>query len=325
MDREVLLSLFRTMLKIRHFEKRVERLFLDGEIPGFVHLYIGEEAIAAGVCANLRKDDYITSTHRGHGHTIAKGADLKPMMAELFGKATGYCHGKGGSMHIADFSIGMLGANGVVGGGIPLAVGAALASKVKGSKQVAVAFFSDGATNRGTFHEGLNMASIWKLPVVFVCENNQWASTASSKEMLSVEDVAQRASAYAIPGITADGNDVLEVHRLSREAIERARNGDGPTLLEFKTFRIKGHFVGDPELYRRKEEVEEWMKKEPIERFKKYLYENGYLAKEDEQLIENSILNEIEEAVEFARSSPFPVPEDALTDLFVDDRGYDYY
>ena len=325
MDREVLLSLFRTMLKIRHFEKRVERLFLDGEIPGFVHLYIGEEAIAAGVCANLRKDDYITSTHRGHGHTIAKGADLKPMMAELFGKATGYCHGKGGSMHIADFSIGMLGANGVVGGGIPLAVGAALASKVKSSKQVAVAFFSDGATNRGTFHEGLNMASIWKLPVVFVCENNQWASTASSKEMLSVKDVAQRASAYAIPGITADGNDVLEVHRLSREAIERARNGDGPTLLEFKTFRIKGHFVGDPELYRRKEEVEEWMKKEPIERFKKYLYENGYLAKEDEQLIENSILNEIEEAVEFARSSPFPVPEDALTDLFVDDRGYDYY
>ncbi|MCD6419575.1 MAG: pyruvate dehydrogenase (acetyl-transferring) E1 component subunit alpha, partial [Synergistetes bacterium] len=182
-----------------------------------------------------------------------------------------------------------------------------------------------GATNRGTFHEGLNMASIWKLPVVFVCENNQWASTASSKEMLSVKDVAQRASAYAIPGITADGNDVLEVHRLSKEAIERVRDGDGPTLLEFKTFRIKGHFVGDPELYRTKEEVEEWMKKEPIERFKKYLYENGYLTKEDEQLIENSILNEIEEAVEFARSSPFPAPEDALTDLFVDDRGYDYY
>ncbi len=325
MEKGVLLSLFRTMLKIRHFEERVERLFLDGEIPGFVHLYIGEEAIATGVCANLRKDDYITSTHRGHGHTIAKGADLKPMMAELFGRSTGYCRGKGGSMHIADFSIGMLGANGVVGGGIPLAVGAALASKVKGSDQVTVAFFSDGATNRGTFHEGLNMASIWKLPVVFVCENNQWASTASSKEMLSVKDVAQRASAYGMPGFTADGNDVLEVYRLSKEAIDRARAGDGPTLLEFKTFRIKGHFVGDPELYRTKEEVVKWMEMEPIGRFKKYLYENGYLTKEEEEFIENSILNEIEEAVSFARSSPFPEPRDALTDLFVDDRGYDYY
>ena len=256
-SKEQLLDFYRTMYTIRRFEENVNNLFLAGEIPGFVHLYIGEEAIATGMMANLSPKDYITSTHRGHGHTIAKGADLNRMMAEIFGKSTGYCKGKGGSMHIADFSIGMLGANGVVGGGYNLAVGAGLAAKLSGTDQVSVCFFGDGASNRGTFHEGMNMAAAWKLPVVFVCENNQWASTTPYRTTTSVENISDRAIGYGIPGVVVDGNDVFAVYEAAQAAVERARDGGGPTLLEAKTYRIKGHFVGDPEMYRTKEEVQD--------------------------------------------------------------------
>ncbi|KUK13865.1 MAG: thiamine pyrophosphate-dependent dehydrogenase E1 component subunit alpha [Synergistetes bacterium] len=320
-----LLNLYETMVKIRLFDTKAEELFLQSKIPGFIHSYVGEEAIATGVSANLRPDDYITSTHRGHGHMIAKGADLKLMMAELYGKRTGYCKGKGGSMHIMDFSLGVLGANGVVGGGIPIAVGAGMAIKlIKKTDQVVVCYFGDGASNRGTFHEGLNWASIYKLPVIFVCENNMYASTAYMPETTSVLDISARASGYSIPGITVDGNDVLAVYEAAKEAIERARKGGGPTLIEAKTYRLKGHFVGDPELYRSKEEVQKFWEKEPIGRFERKLFEEGILSEEKKREIWTKIEKELEEAIRFAEESDFPPPEDALTDLFVDDRGYDY-
>lgn len=316
--REQLLDFYETMVKIRFFEERVEKLFLAGEIPGFVHLYIGEEAIATGVCANLRKDDYIESTHRGHGHTLAKGADLNGAMAEIFGKATGLCKGKGGSMHIADFSVGMLGANGVVGGGFNLAVGAALANKMKGQDNVAVVFFGDGASNRGTFHEAANMASAWKLPVIFLNENNEWASTTPTSSLTSVKNISDRAVGYDMPGITIDGNDVFKVYETVKEAVERARQGGGPTLIECKTYRIKGHFVGDPEMYRTKEEVQSRFEKDdPIKNFEKKVLAEGLLTKADLSNIDEKVLKAIEEAIEFARQSPYPDPSELYTDLYV--------
>lgn len=316
--REQLLDFYETMVKIRFFEERVEKLFLAGEIPGFVHLYIGEEAIATGVCANLRKDDYIESTHRGHGHTLAKGADLNGAMAEIFGKATGLCKGKGGSMHIADFSVGMLGANGVVGGGFNLAVGAALANKMKGQDNVAVVFFGDGASNRGTFHEAANMASAWKLPVIFLNENNEWASTTPTSSLTSVKNISDRAVGYDMPGITINGNDVFKVYETVKEAVERARQGGGPTLIECKTYRIKGHFVGDPEMYRTKEEVQSrFGKDDPIKNFEKKVLAEGLLTKADLSNIEEKVLKAIEEAIEFARQSPYPDPSELYTDLYV--------
>lgn len=316
--REQLLDFYETMVKIRFFEERVEKLFLAGEIPGFVHLYIGEEAIATGVCANLRKDDYIESTHRGHGHTLAKGADLKGAMAEIFGKATGLCKGKGGSMHIADFSVGMLGANGVVGGGYNLAVGAALANKMKGQDNVAVVFFGDGASNRGTFHEAANMASVWKLPVIFLNENNEWASTTPTSTLTSVKNISDRAVGYDMPGITINGNDVFKVYETVKEAVERARQGGGPTLIECKTYRIKGHFVGDPEMYRTKEEVQaRFEKDDPIRNFEKKVLAEGLLTKADLSNIDEKVLKAIEEAIEFARQSPYPDPSELYTDLYV--------
>ena len=278
-DEELLCRLYRTMVTIRFFEQTVEKHFLAGEIPGFVHLYIGEEAIATGVCANLTPDDYIASTHRGHGHSIAKGADVSRMMAEIFGKKTGYCKGKGGSMHIADFSVGMLGANGVVGGSFAIATGAALATKMLEQKRVAVAFFGDGASNRGTFHESANLASIWKLPVIFLCENNQYASTTPYRSSTSVEDIADRARGYGMPGVVVDGNDVFAVYEAAKAAVERARGGGGPSLVEAKTYRIKGHFVGDPELYRSKEEVQEiFAKTDPISQFERQVSSEGSLS-----------------------------------------------
>lgn len=316
--REQLLDFYETMVKIRFFEERVEKLFLAGEIPGFVHLYIGEEAIATGVCANLRKDDYIESTHRGHGHTLAKGADLNGAMAEIFGKSTGLCKGKGGSMHIADFSVGMLGANGVVGGGFNLAVGAALANKMKKSDNVAVVFFGDGASNRGTFHEAANMASVWKLPVIFLNENNEWASTTPTSSLTSVKNISDRAVGYDMPGITIDGNDVFKVYETVKEAVERARQGGGPTLIECKTYRIKGHFVGDPEMYRTKEEVHaRYEKDDPIKNFEKKVLAEGRLSKTDLNNVEQKVLKAIEEAIEFARQSPYPDPSELYTDLYV--------
>ncbi|HRV99751.1 MAG TPA: thiamine pyrophosphate-dependent dehydrogenase E1 component subunit alpha, partial [Aminobacteriaceae bacterium] len=233
-EKDLLGYFYKTMVTIRSFEQMIEKFFLEGEIPGFVHLYIGEEAIATGVMANLRKTDYIQSTHRGHGHTIAKGADLKRMMAELFGKSTGSCKGKGGSMHIADFSVGMLGANGIVGGGFTMATGAALAHKMQKTDGVAVTFFGDGASNRGTFHEAANMAAAWNLPVIFVCENNQWASTTPYRTTTSVDDIADRAVAYGMPGVIVDGNDVFSVCEAAKELVERARRGEGPSILECK-------------------------------------------------------------------------------------------
>ena len=272
-SKDFLLNLYKTMVRIRNFELMAEKLFLEGELPGFIHLYIGEESIATGVIANLRKDDFITSTHRGHGHMIAKGADVNRMAAELYGRTTGYCKGKGGSMHIANFSIGVLGANGVVGGGLPIAVGAGLGIKMKKSDEVVVAFFGDGASNTGAFHESLNFASIYKLPVIFVVENNQFASTVRTKDTTSVENISDRAVGYGIPGITIDGNDIITVYETAKDMIKRAREKGGPSLLEAKTYRIKGHFVGDPMLYRDKKEVEEFWLNEPIKKFEKKLVE----------------------------------------------------
>lgn len=307
------------MFTIRSFEEKINDLFLAGEIPGFVHLYIGEEAIATGVMANLKNTDYITSTHRGHGHTIAKGADLKRMMAEIFGKRTGYCHGKGGSMHIADFSIGMLGANGVVGGGYNLAVGAALAAKLSGSDRVSVCFFGDGASNRGTFHEAMNMAAAWKLPAIFVCENNQWASTTPYRTTTSVENIADRAIGYSIPGVVVNGNDVFSVYEAAQAAVERARSGGGPTLIEAKTYRIKGHFVGDPEMYRTREEVQEHFENDdPLKNFREQVLTASQLSEKELAEIEAQVKEELAAAVQFAKESPYPGPEELFEDLYVE-------
>jgi len=323
-SKDFLLNLYKTMVRIRNFELMAEKLFLEGELPGFIHLYIGEESIAAGVIANLRKDDFITSTHRGHGHMIAKGADINRMMAELYGRTTGYCKGKGGSMHIADFSIGVLGANGVVGGGLPIAVGAGLGIKMKKTDQVAVAFFGDGASNTGAFHESLNFASVYKLPIIFVVENNKFASTVRTKDTTSVENISDRAVGYGMPGTTIDGNDVITVYETAKEIIKRARESGGPSLLEAKTYRIKGHFVGDPELYRDKKEVEEFWLNEPIKKFEKRLMEEKMLNEIEKKKTWEDAQKEIKEAVKFAKESPVPNSEDALTDLFINDSGYDY-
>jgi pyruvate dehydrogenase E1 component alpha subunit len=323
-SKDFLLNLYKTMARIRNFELMAEKLFLEGELLGFIHLYIGEESIATGFIANLRKDDFITSTHRGHGHMIAKGADINKMMAELYGRTTGYCKGKGGSMHIADFSIGVLGANGVVGGGLPIAVGAGLGIKMKKSDQVAVAFFGDGASNTGAFHESLNFASVYKLPIIFVVENNKFASTVRTKDTTSVENISDRAVSYGIPGITIDGNDIITVYETAKEIIKRAREGGGPSLLEVKTYRIKGHFVGDPELYRNKKEVKEFWLNEPIKKFEKKLVEFKMLNEVEKKKIWEDCEKEIKEAVIFAKESPIPSGEDALTDLFINDSGYDY-
>jgi pyruvate dehydrogenase E1 component alpha subunit len=305
------------MISIRLFEEKAGELFLAGELPGFVHLYVGEEAIAVGVCANLTDRDYITSTHRGHGHCIAKGAQISRMMAEIFGKKTGYCKGKGGSMHIADFSIGMLGANGVVGGGYNLAVGAALAAKMRKTGQVAVCFFGDGASNRGTFHEALNMAAVWKLPAVFVCENNEWASTTPYRTTTAVRDIADRAAGYGIPGVVVDGNDIFDVHKTAKIAIERARTGEGPTIIEAKTYRIKGHFVGDPEMYRTKAEVQErFERSDPLKNFVKKVTEANWLKAEELESIKNEVSKEILGAVEEARKAPYPEDWELYSDLF---------
>ncbi len=316
---EEMIWLYRTMCRIRAFETKVQELFAANRIPGFVHLSIGEEAVATGISSVLRADDYITSTHRGHGHVLAKGADPKRMMAELFGKRTGYCKGKGGSMHIADFSVGVLGANGVVAGGFPIAVGAGLSCKLRGTDQVVVCYFGDGASNRGPVHEAMNMASIWKLPIIFACENNQYASTTPFSYSTSVERIALRAAGYSMPGVTVDGNDVLAVKEAALEAVKRAREGGGPTLLEALTYRLRGHFEGDPQRYRTKEEVEKAKQRDPIVRLAKLMRKKGLLTEKLEQEIQEEVASEIEEAVRFAEESPYPDPEEALEDLYAGD------
>jgi pyruvate dehydrogenase E1 component alpha subunit len=316
LDKEKLVEMYRKMVEIRNFEEKVFELYGRNLVPGTIHLYAGEEAVAVGVCGNLRKDDYITSTHRGHGHCIAKGAQLKKIMAEILGKKTGYCKGKGGSMHIADFSIGMLGATAVVGAGIPIAVGAGLSIKLRGTEQVVACFFGDGASNQGTFHEGINMTSIWKLPVIFVCENNLYAMGTRQSRVMAIESIADRAVAYGIPGAAIDGNDVLAVYESAREAVERARKGEGPTLIECKTYRHKGHSRIDPARYRPNEEVEEWLRRDPIKRFKERLLQTNVSTEAETALVEKQALARVEEAVKFAMESPYPVPKEALEDVY---------
>jgi pyruvate dehydrogenase E1 component alpha subunit len=308
--------MYERMLKIRHFEDRVKDLFAAGEMPGFVHLYLGQEAVAVGACAALRDDDYITSTHRGHGHIIAKGGDLKRMMAELYGKATGYNKGKGGSMHIADPSLGILGANGIVGAGLPIATGAALSAKLRKSGQVAVCFFGDGASNQGTFHEAINIAAAFDLPVVYVCENNLYAVGTRQSKVRKVEDIADRGTGYAIPGLAVDGNDVIAVYEACSEAVDRARSGQGPAIVECKTYRWRTHFEGEPDTYRPPEEVQAWLKREPIAPYRQSLIEQEVLTGAEAEEIEARVRKELDEAVEFARQSPLPRPESALEDLW---------
>ena len=316
MEKEKLVEIYRKMLEIRHFEEKVYDLYGQNLVPGTIHLYAGQEAVAAGVCANLRKDDYITSTHRGHGHCIAKGAKLERTMAEILGKKTGYCKGKGGSMHIADFSVGMLGATAVVGAGIPIAAGAGLSIKLRETDQVVACFFGEGASNQGTFHEGINMASIWALPVLFVCENNLYAMGTRQSRVMAIENVADRAVAYGIPGRVVDGNDVLAVYEVAHKAVERARKGKGPTLIECKTYRHKGHSRFDPAAYRSKEEVEEWLTRDPISRFKTKLLGMNVFTEQRAKEIEESVIADVEKVVKFALESPYPEPEEALEDLY---------
>ncbi len=272
--RDLGIALLRTMVRIRVLEEGIEKHFLAGDIPGFAHLSIGQEAVAAGTCANLRDDDAIASTHRGHGHTLAKGTSMRGMVAELFARSTGVCKGKGGSMHIADFSVGMLGANGVVGGGFGLVAGAALSAVQRKTDQVAVCFFGDGATNRGPFHENLNLCAVWNLPAIFVLENNRYASTTSTEETMKIVDVAARADAYGMPSAIVDGFDAFAVHDAVAEAVARARSGGGPTFVECKTYRARGHYIGDPERYRQKSEVQDVMNaSDPIVRMQGMLGE----------------------------------------------------
>ena len=315
---EQMKDMYVKMRRIRDFESTAAKLFAEGKIPGFVHLYLGEEAIAPAVCECLRDDDFITSTHRGHGHIIAKGGDLNLMMAELFGRETGYCKGKGGSMHIADRDKGILGANGIVGAGHCIACGAGLSAKLRGTDQVCVCFFGDGSTNQGTFHESLNMASIWKLPIIFVCENNHYGISMSQDRHQAIKDVADRGAAYNIPGIAVDGNDPMAVYEAASEAVARARAGKGPTLLECKTYRQHGHFEGDPAIYKPKEEQAAWMEKDPMPRFAKFLVDNGVCTEEEVKAIDNQVAKEIEDSIAFADAQPIPSLESAVVDVYSD-------
>lgn len=316
-DEKKLTELLHQMWLIRFFDEKVDEFFAKGLIHGTTHLAVGQEATAAGACALLTDEDKITSTHRGHGHCIAKGAKADRMMAELFGRETGYCKGKGGSMHIADLDKGNLGANGIVGGGIPIAVGSALTSKMKNLGYVTVSFFGDGATNEGSFHEALNMASIWKLPVIFFCENNQYGMSGPVKEMINIENIADRAGSYGIPGVVVDGNDLFAVIEVMAQAIERAKNGEGPTLIEAKTYRYKGHSKSDAKKYRTRDEEMDWRNnRDAIARYKKVLIEEGILTEEQAKAIEQQAKKEIEDAVIFAEKSPMPALDTLEEDVF---------
>jgi acetoin:2,6-dichlorophenolindophenol oxidoreductase subunit alpha len=318
LSRDQLLGTYRTMRTIRSFEQTLNELSQAGRVPGFLHLYAGEEAVAAGVCVSLGDQDCVTSTHRGHGHSIAKGVDLNAMMAEIFGKQSGICKGKGGSMHIADVGKGMLGANGIVGGGIPLAIGAALSAKVLKSGGVAVSFFGDGATNQGAFHESLNIASILKLPAVFVIENNGYGEATPVGYHVNIRDLAARSASYGIPGVIAEGMDFFDVFGKASAAIERARSGEGPTLLECKTYRYFGHYVGDPLTYRTKEESEKVRtSRDPIDNFEKRVVADGKLKANDLRAVDDQVAKAIAEAVKFAEASAAPAPSELLTDVYV--------
>jgi acetoin:2,6-dichlorophenolindophenol oxidoreductase subunit alpha len=306
----------RLMLLIRTFDERALALYRAGEMRGTTHPYIGMEAVGVAVMLALRGDDWVSSTHRGHGHTIAKGGDPKKMMAELLGRATGYSGGKGGSMHIADMSKHMLGANGIVGGGMGLATGAALTVRLQNTGAVAICFFGDGALEQGILHETTNLAAIWKLPVVFVCENNQYAMSARSDWSVAGGNPAARAAGYGIPGVNADGMDLFAVHAAASELIERARRGEGPAYLVCNTYRYHGHHAGDPLNYREREEVERWRQQDPIERVKRAIVEQGVMSAEEISQLEQQIEAQVDEAVEFAKSSPEPTPDQLMTDIY---------
>ena len=316
--KDKLLWIYERMQLIRVFETRVSTEFGKGKIPGFVHLYAGEEAVAVGICANLTDADYMTSTHRGHGHCVAKGVDVSGMMAELFGKATGICKGKGGSMHIADMDKGMLGANGIVGGGPPLACGSGLTAKTNGTDQVTICFFGDGASEQGTLHESLNLAAIWKLPIIFVAENNGYAESTPAHYHCSVENIADRAAAYNMPGVTIDGNDLFAVYESAHEAVARARAGQGPSLLECKTYRHHGHFEGDAQTYKIAEENEKYRTElDPIKRFTDAVLARGLVSEAEMADIDGRVNAAIDEAVTFAEDSPFPEVQETFTDVYV--------
>ena len=312
-----LLTAYRTMRTIRDFEERVHEEFAGGDIPGFVHLYAGEEASAAGICSHLTEADAIASTHRGHGHCIAKGVEINGMMAEIYGRSTGSCKGKGGSMHIADLSKGMLGANGIVGGGPPLICGRALASKHKADGSVAVAFFGDGASNQGTTLESLNLASIWNLPVIFVAENNGYAESTSSTWSVATDDIADRAAAFGMPGVIVDGFDFFAVHEAAGEAVARAREGGGPTLIEVKFTRYFGHFEGDQQLYRADEVKNARENLDCLKRFRARVTESGQLTDAQLDQIDSEVAAAVEASVVAAKAAPKPGPEDLLTDVYV--------
>ncbi len=318
MDKKQLCHIYYTMNLIRDFENQSLKFFEENVLRGSVHLCVGEEAVPATVCELLNPDDYIASTHRGHGHCLAKGADPGKALAELMGKEDGYCKGRGGSMHIADVDAGNLGANAIVAGGVPIAVGAALASKMQNNGKVAISFFGDGATNEGVFHESLNLAAVWKLPVVFVCENNGYGISVPQWQSTAVKDISVRAKAYDIPGVTVDGNDVEAIAKAAKKAIDRARKGEGPTLIECKTYRIYGHWTGDPTPYRTREEVEEWKKKDPIKRLRKVLEADGVKAAELDK-IEQDAADAIAKAAEFALNSPEPDPNTVLDGVFYEE------
>ncbi|XVH30563.1 thiamine pyrophosphate-dependent dehydrogenase E1 component subunit alpha [Haloferacaceae archaeon DSL9] len=309
----------RRMLRIRAFDDTAGNLFADGEIPGFVHLYIGEEAVGVGGCAALEPDDYITSTHRGHGHCLAKGLDPKEMMAELYGKRDGYCNGKGGSMHIADVDAGMLGANGIVGAGPPLAAGAALTAKLADEDRIALAFFGDGAVAQGQVHEAINLAATWDLPAVFVVENNQFGEGTPVEKQHNLQNLSETAEAYDIPGFTVDGMDITAVYEAVVEARERAASGDGPTFIETDTYRFRGHFEGDHQPYRDDGDVERWRERDPIATFERRILDAGSLDEDELQALREEVNDEIQAAVEFAQTAADPDPSEAYDDMYATD------
>jgi acetoin:2,6-dichlorophenolindophenol oxidoreductase subunit alpha len=309
-------ELLTQMLLSRYFDEKVNDLYAEGKVHGTAHFYVGQESVAVGAIAALKEGDVITSTHRGHGHAIAFGLDVDRMAAELLGQATGYCHGKGGSMHIADVTVGMLGANGIVGGSMGIVCGAAWAFKRRGQDNAAICFFGEGAANEGIFHEALNLAAIWKLPVVFLCENNQYGMSMSVKRATAIENISDRAAAYGMPGVTVAGTELDEVYKATLEALERARAGEGPTLLEAITYRYLGHSKSDANLYRTREEIQTWRKQDPIQRFAAVLEGEGVLQENEWQRLDEEAKQRIEEAFEKASEEPDPEPESALEDVY---------
>ena len=320
--KELYMLMLKRMMLIRRFDETVKDLVQSAELVGMAHCYIGEEAVAVGACTALRDEDYITGNHRSHGHPISKGGDVRRAMAELLGKATGYCKGKGGSMHLADFEIGILGESGIVASALPVAVGAALGSKMQNNDRVVISFFGDGASNQGACHEAMNMASIWKLPVIFLCENNQYAVTTSFRDTVAVENVSDRAVAYSMPGVLVDGQDVMAMHEATVAAIQRARAGEGPSLIEARTYRYEDHSEGLNRIlrepYRTDEEVEQWKERDPISLHSTWLKEQGVATEEEIESVWAEVSQAIDDALEFARNSPYPDADDLFTDMYAD-------